>query len=100
MLAGGGPTGVELAGSIAELARFALRRDFRNIDPRSTRVVLLGAGPRILAAFPESLSADATRALERMGVEVRTNARVQYIDATGVSVPPWRGVGACGVDSP
>jgi NADH:ubiquinone reductase (H+-translocating) len=85
VMVGGGPTGVELAGSIAELARFALRRDFRNIDPRSTRVVLLEAGPRILAGFPTSLSAYATRALERMGVEVRTNSPVRHIDATGVS---------------
>lgn len=85
VLVGGGPTGVELAGSIAELARFALRRDFRNIDPRSTRVVLLEAGPRILAGFSASLSAYATRALERMGVEVRTNSPVRDIDANGVS---------------
>lgn len=85
VLVGGGPTGVELAGSIAELARFALRRDFRNIDPRSTRVVLLEAGPRILAGFSASLSAYATHALERMGVEVRTNSPVRHIDASGVS---------------
>jgi NADH dehydrogenase len=62
-----------------------LRRDFRNIDPRSTRVVLLEAGPRILAGFSASLSAYATRALERMGVEVRTNSPVRDIDANGVS---------------
>ena len=85
VLVGGGPTGVELAGSIAELARFALRRDFRNIDPRSTRVVLLEAGPRILAGFSASLSAYATHALERMGVEVRTNSLVRHIDTSGVS---------------
>jgi NADH dehydrogenase len=85
VLVGGGPTGVELAGSIAELARFALRRDFRNIDPRLTRVVLLEAGPRILAGFSASLSTYATRALERMGVEVRTNSPVRHIDASGVS---------------
>jgi NADH dehydrogenase FAD-containing subunit len=67
---GGGPTGVELAGAIAELARVALARDFKAIDPRDTRVVLVEAGPRLLAAFPERLSAEAKRALERLGVEV------------------------------
>jgi len=90
VLVGGGATGVELAGSIAELARFALRRDFRHIDPRSTRIVLLEAGPRILAGFPESLSAYAARALERMGVEVRTNSPVRDIDASGVSTGDGR----------
>ena len=85
VLVGAGPTGVELAGSIAELARFALRRDFRTIDPRATRVVLIEAGPRVLNGFPERLSAYAERELERMGVEVRTNTMVRNIDATGVT---------------
>lgn len=86
VLVGGGPTGVELAGSIAELARFALRRDFRNIDPRSARVVLIEAGPRLLPGFAEPLSAYAARTLHRMGVEVRTGTPVEHIDAAGVSV--------------
>ncbi len=69
-----GPTGVELAGAIAELAHRALAADFRHIDPRSTRVVLVEAGPRVLATFPESLSTAASGALEHLGVEVRLGA--------------------------
>ncbi len=65
VIVGAGPTGVELAGAIAELARRALAADFRNIDPRATRVILVEAGPRVLAAFPDSLSAAARRALSR-----------------------------------
>ncbi|MFH5923569.1 NAD(P)/FAD-dependent oxidoreductase [Roseomonas xinghualingensis] len=83
---GGGPTGVELAGAMAELARHALRREFRHFDPRSARIVLIEAGPRLLATFPEELSDYATRSLRRMGVEVRTNARVTDCDAEGVSL--------------
>ena len=75
-IVGGGPTGVELAGSIAELARAALARDFRHIDPRLARVLLIEAGPRILPAFPEALSAAAKRSLEKLGVTVRLNSRV------------------------
>jgi len=74
---GGGPTGVEMAGAIAELARYTLARDFRNIDPRSARVILVEAGDRLLRAFPEDLSAYAKRALERLGVEVTLNKRVE-----------------------
>ncbi len=81
---GGGPTGVEMAGAIAELARMALARDFRLIDPRQTRVVLVEAGPRILTSFPDSLSASAVRALARLGVETRVNAAVTACDARGV----------------
>jgi NADH dehydrogenase FAD-containing subunit len=65
---GGGPTGVELSGAIAELARKALASDFRNIDPCATRVVLVESGPRVLATFPEKLSAAARQALEKLGV--------------------------------
>lgn len=80
---GGGPTGVELAGAIAELATFVLARDFRSIQPDATRVVLVEGGPRILATFDEDLSAKAEAALKSMGVEVRTSTRVTSIDARG-----------------
>jgi NADH dehydrogenase len=85
VLVGGGPTGVELAGSIAELARFALKRDFRNIDPTKARIILLEAGPHLLAGFHEKLIAYAETALERMHVEVRLNTPVEVIDADGVA---------------
>jgi NADH:quinone reductase (non-electrogenic) len=84
VLVGGGPTGVEMAGSIVELARFVLRRDFRRIDPASARVVLVEAGPRVLGTFPERLSAYALKALQRMGVEVRLSTSVDTVDANGV----------------
>jgi NADH dehydrogenase len=86
VIVGGGPTGVEMAGAIAELARKALATDFRNIDPRSARVILIESGSRVLANFPESLSAAALRALERLGVEVRLGARVSRCDAQGVVI--------------
>jgi NADH dehydrogenase len=85
-IVGGGPTGVELAGALAEIARHALVRDFREIDPAEAKVVLLEGGPRLLPAFPEDLSAKAQRQLERLGVEVRTGALVDAIDAEGVVV--------------
>src|SRR5690606_19268615 len=69
---GGGPTGVELAGTLAEIARHTLRHEFRNIDPAEARVRLVEAGPRVLASFPEDLSARAREQLERLGVEVST----------------------------
>ena len=80
---GGGPTGVELAGTLAEIARHTLRKEFRNIDPGNARVMLLEAGPRVLATFPEALSAKAARSLERLGVDVRTGVPVSRIDASG-----------------
>lgn len=80
---GGGPTGVELAGAIAELATFVLARDFRSIRPDATRVILVEGGPRILASFDEDLSARACASLKSMGVEVRTSTRVTSIDADG-----------------
>jgi len=86
VIIGAGPTGVEMAGAIAELASHALARDFRRIDPRQARIVLLEGGPRVLASFSEGLSAYACRALERLGVEVRVGARVSDCDATGVIV--------------
>ena len=82
-IVGGGPTGVELAGTLAEIARHTLKREFRHIDPAAAKVRLLEAGPRILASFPESLSAKARRQLERLGVEVVTGTPVDEIDADG-----------------
>jgi NADH dehydrogenase FAD-containing subunit len=81
---GGGPTGVEMAGAIAELARHTLAMDFRRIDPGSARVVLIEAGPRVLSAFSPDLSASARAQLERLGVEVRTDCRVTGCDEGGV----------------
>jgi NADH dehydrogenase len=83
---GGGPTGVEMAGAIAELARVALRRDFRNIDPAEASIVLVEAGARVLAAFPPVLSAAAQRALVRLGVEVRVGTPVTRCDEQGVTI--------------
>jgi NADH:ubiquinone reductase (H+-translocating) len=82
---GGGPTGVELAGAIAELATFVLARDFRSIRPDATRVVLVEGDERILSSFDPELSARARKSLLQMGVEVRTNTRVTHIDAAGVA---------------
>jgi NADH dehydrogenase/putative oxidoreductase len=86
LVVGGGPTGVELAGAIAELARFGMEKEFRRFDPASTRVVLVQSGPRVLPTFPEALSAIAKQALERLGVDVRLGSRVELIDAEGVKV--------------
>ena len=83
---GGGPTGVELAGSIIEVATHALARDFRTFDPRSARVVLVEGGERILSTFPPALSAKAQAQLKALGVEVRTNTRVTDITAAGVQL--------------
>lgn len=84
VIVGGGPTGVELAGAIAELARRALARDFRRIDPRSARIVLIEAGQRLLPAFHESLSAFARHSLIRLGVDVRLERTVTGCSAAGV----------------
>jgi len=86
VIVGGGPTGVELAGAIAELARRALAKDFRNIDPRAARIILIEAGPRLLSTMPADLSDDAKQRLERLGVEVRLNAPVTAVDRTGVTI--------------
>lgn len=99
---GGGPTGVELAGTLAEIARHTLRDQFHNIDPASARVRLLEAGPRVLASFPPDLSDKARRQLERLGVEVSTGVPVTAIDAGGyrlgeVYVPARTVVWAAGV---
>ena len=74
-IVGGGPTGVELAGAVAELARVALVRDFRNIDTAHTRIILIEAGERVLPTFPQTLSAEALAALQALGVEVRLGSR-------------------------
>jgi NADH:ubiquinone reductase (H+-translocating) len=86
VIVGGGPTGVEMAGAVAELAKVALARDFCNIDPQRSRVVLVEAGPRLLAAFPEDLSRVTRNALAKLGVEVRTGAAVSACDRDGVSL--------------
>jgi len=86
VVVGGGPTGVEMAGAIAELANHALVDDFRAIDPKQARIVLVEAGPRLLPAFPESLSAEAKRALERLGVEVMLGNAVTECAPWGVTV--------------
>jgi NADH dehydrogenase len=79
VVVGGGPTGVELAGAFAELARHVLKTDFRRIDPTQARIVLIEAGQRILAHLPPNLSAGAQRQLEKLGVEVRTGTKVKNI---------------------
>jgi NADH:ubiquinone reductase (H+-translocating) len=81
---GGGPTGVEMAGAIAELARLELSKEFRTFDARSTRIVLVEAGPRILPHFPPRLSEKARRSLEQLGVEVQTETTVERCDADGI----------------
>ena len=84
VIVGGGPTGVEMAGAIAELAKMTLVKDFRTIDPASARVILVEGGARVLLAFPEDLSAKAQRSLQKLGVEVLTNTPVELCDASGV----------------
>jgi NADH dehydrogenase len=86
VIVGAGPTGVELAGALSEIAKQSLRKDFRRIHPESARVVLLEGGPFVLAPFPEPLRAAARRSLERLGVEVRTGAVVTGIDEDGVLI--------------
>jgi NADH dehydrogenase len=84
LVVGAGPTGVELAGAMVELARHAMPRDFRRIDPATARIVLIEAGPRVLPTFPEELGNVALRSLERMGVQVLTRTRVTHCGPTGV----------------
>ena len=90
VIVGGGATGVEMAGAIAEVARQTLLHDFRRIDPRTSRIVLIEAGPRLLPTFPEALSDYARRSLESMGVEVELDRKVTACDAQGVSVDGGR----------
>jgi NADH:ubiquinone reductase (H+-translocating) len=89
VIVGGGPTGVEMAGAVAELRRYALRRDFRHIDPGEATVLLLEGGPRLLPSYPESLSDKAKHDLRRLGVEVRTETMVTDIRAGSVSAAGW-----------
>jgi len=86
VIVGGGPTGAELAGALAEIAHHALVEDFRSIDPREARIVLVEGLPRALSSFLPDLSEKAGHALERLGVEVRTGARVTDVNAGGVSL--------------
>jgi len=89
VVVGGGPTGVEMAGAVAELRRYALRRDFRRIDPGEATVLLLEGGPRLLPWYPESLSDKAKRELRRLGVEVRTETLVTNIRPGSVAAAGW-----------
>jgi NADH dehydrogenase len=86
VLVGAGPTGMEMAGAIAEMTRGPLTSDFRRVDPRSARIILVEGGPRILPSFAEHLSHRAQERLTRLGVEIRTGARVEHVDAAGVVV--------------
>ena len=86
VIVGGGPTGVEMAGAIAELANRALAEDFRSIDPRSARIILVEAAPRLLTPFDPPLSEAARTSLEQLGVEVRLGTPVTALDAAGVAV--------------
>jgi NADH dehydrogenase len=84
VLVGAGPTGVELAGAIAEIKQYTLRRDFRNIDPQEARVILIEAGPRVLSTYPAELSAKAARQLARLGVEIHTDTMVTAVSDDSV----------------
>src|SRR6266496_2661012 len=86
VIIGGGPTGVEMAGAIAEIARYTLARDFRHIDPSAARVVLIESEPQVLAAFPEDLRASAMKQLRDLGVEIRTGVRATDLTEDGLKV--------------
>ena len=86
VVVGGGPTGVELAGSLAEIATFSLIRDFHNINPGAAKIILIEAGPRVLATMPEDLSQESVNQLRALGVEVRTNSRVLEVSDEGIKV--------------
>lgn len=86
VIVGGGPTGVELAGAIGEMSRYTLAKDFRRINPRLTRVILVEAGPRILPTFAEDQAGRAARDLEKMGVQIWTSSIVTRVDAKGVEL--------------
>jgi NADH dehydrogenase len=90
VVVGGGPTGVELAGTLAEIANRALATEFRTIDPRTTRVILLEGGPRVLPSYAEDLSASAQKQLEKLGVEVRTSTMVTGIEPACVTASKTR----------
>ncbi len=86
VIVGGGPTGVELAGSIGEMSRYTLSKFYRNIDPKLTRIFIVEAAPRILSSFSPDLASKATRSLEKLGVQVWTNSMVSDVDADGVQI--------------
>src|ERR1700716_769376 len=86
VIIGGGPTGVEMAGAIAEIARYTLARDFRHIDPSQTRVILVEGEPRVLGAFPEDLQISAMKQLVDLGVEVRTGLHATNLSDAGLQV--------------
>ncbi len=86
VIIGGGPTGVEMAGAIAEIARYTLAKDFRHIDPSQARVILIESEPRLLASFPEDLSASAMKQLVDLGVEVRTGLHATNLTEAGLQV--------------
>lgn len=86
VVVGAGPTGVELAGTLAEVARHTLKREFRRIDPTTARVVLVEAGPRVLPAFPEELSDSAERQLQKLGVQVMKGRAITHVDSEGVRI--------------
>ena len=94
VVVGGGPTGVELAGTLAEISRHVLAKEFRSIDPARARIMLLEGGPRVLAAYPPDLSHSAQQQLEKLGVEVRTNAMVTLVEPGAVRVADTRIVAA------
>ena len=87
---GGGPTGVELAGALAEIRRYALRRDFRRIDPRDATVMLLEGGPRLVASYPPKLATRAKEVLRALGVDVRTETLVTRVEPGFVTAADWR----------
>lgn len=90
VIVGGGTAGVEMAGTMAEMARLAMVRDFRHIDPRSARILLYEAGPRILPTYPEDLSSNSQKHLQELGVQVHVNAKVDKVDDNGVIVAGQR----------
>jgi NADH dehydrogenase len=94
VVVGGGPTGVELAGTLAEICRHVLAKEFRSIDPAMARIILLEGGPRVLAAYPEDLSRSAQAQLEKLGVEVRTSTMVTLVEPGAVRVGDARIVAA------
>src|SRR6266852_5481550 len=86
VMVGAGPTGVELSGAIAEIARQTLKNDFRSIKPEEAQIILLDGAPRVLMPFPEDLSAKATRSLSKLGVQVKCGAMVKHVDKDGLTI--------------
>src|ERR1700745_1845111 len=86
VIVGAGPTGVELSGAIAEIARQTLKNDFRSINPQEAKIILLDGAPRVLMPFPDDLAEKATRSLAKLGVEVRCGAMVKHVDKEGLTI--------------